>query len=119
MDRVWAVQEAATKTLPRISVFQITSRQPIAVDVVSSHNSYNLALNTMQRRNTMRQPVVASCPGSPEPCFFCGYEKLLSTDYQCPVVGIGKPIDNAQLLERPGSTDNAAVLLGFAFGRTR
>jgi hypothetical protein len=66
----------------------------------------------------MRQPVVASCPGSPEPCFFCGYEKHLSTDYQCPVVGIGEPIDNDQLLERYDSTENAEVLPGFAFDRT-
>ena len=66
----------------------------------------------------MSQPVVASRKASVESCFLCGYEMYLSTDYQCPVVGFAEPINNAQLLERYGSTEIAECALGFLLGRT-
>ncbi len=49
-------------------------------------------------------------------CEFCGYEDHLSPDYQCPVIGVGEAITNAQVLERYGSAANAEALLGFPFG---
>lgn len=32
-------------------------------------------------------------------CCYCSFEEHLSTDIQCPVVGIGVPYDNAGLID--------------------
>ena len=40
-------------------------------------------------------------------CCYCSYEEHLSTDIQCPVVGIGEPLDNASLLAKYGTLEAA------------
>lgn len=45
-------------------------------------------------------------------CVHCSYEEHLSTDIQCPVVGIGEPLDNASLLEKHGTLEAAQKFYG-------
>ncbi len=40
-------------------------------------------------------------------CFYCSYKEHLSADIQCPVIGIGEPLDNASLLEKHGTLEAA------------
>lgn len=45
-------------------------------------------------------------------CCQCGYEEHLSTDIQCPVIGIGEPLDNAGLIEKYGTLEAALKFYG-------
>lgn len=47
-----------------------------------------------------------------EQCPYCSYEKHLSTDIQCPVVGVGEPLDNEGLLKRFGTLEAALTFYG-------
>ena len=45
-------------------------------------------------------------------CCYCSYEEHLSTDIQCPVIGIGEPLDNAGLIEKYGTLEAALKFYG-------
>ena len=47
-------------------------------------------------------------------CFYCGFDQHLSTDIQCPVVGIGDIVDNQLLLEMYGTLEAALEVYGLA-----
>lgn len=40
-------------------------------------------------------------------CCYCSCEEHLSTDIQCPVIGIGEALDNAGLIEKYGTLEAA------------
>lgn len=49
-------------------------------------------------------------------CCYCSYEEHLSTDIQCPVVGIGVPCSNAGLIETYGTLAAALKFYGLDGG---